>query len=101
MAYSFHMTCFLNYIGQLALKERDHLEFLVKHHDVLYAFRLQDSQGFYGVQRQIYLYLRDSQKIIFCHYILSEGIFHTFCLFYYFLCNYGTSKSKDNNWTET
>ena len=40
--------------------------------------------GFYGKQRQIYLYLRDSQKMISCHYILSDGIFHVFYLFCFF-----------------
>ena len=36
---------------------------------------------------------------------LSEGIFHVFCLFYNFLCDFlffnDTSKSKEDNWIET
>ena len=39
--------------------------------------------------------------MIFCHYLLNEGIFNVFYLFHDFLCNYDISKSKDNNWTET
>ena len=39
--------------------------------------------------------------MIFCHYLLNEGIFNVFYLFYDFLCNYDILKSKDNNWTET